>query len=107
MPSIMRERSSIPAHMRMACEFSTGSPEQPDLFSPLREKSAGRVQLPLSAPTNCEWVTCFYSLLLSSVCLITSHNNSLGNFSMARGVFGIDVLAGPQRRAHFCVVEKY
>jgi len=49
----------------------------------------------------------FYSLLLSSVHLITSHNNSLGNFSMARGMFGIDVLAGPQRRAHLRVVEKY
>ncbi len=26
---------------------------------------------------------------------------------MARGMFGIDVLAGPQRRAHLRVVEKY
>src|SRR5229473_708218 len=33
MPSIMRERNSIPAHKRMASEFSRGSLEQPDLFS--------------------------------------------------------------------------
>ncbi len=26
---------------------------------------------------------------------------------MARGMFGIDVLAGPQLRAHLRVVEKY
>src|SRR6266478_4159219 len=37
MPSIMRERSSIPAHRMMDSEFSRGSPEQPDLFSPLRD----------------------------------------------------------------------
>ena len=36
MPSIMRERNSIPAHRRMASEFSRGSLEQPDLFSLLR-----------------------------------------------------------------------
>jgi hypothetical protein len=49
----------------------------------------------------------FCSLLLSSVHLITSRNNSLGNFSMARGMVGIDVLAGSQLRSHLRVVEKY
>src|SRR2546422_788518 len=39
MRSIMRERSSTPAHRMMASEFSRGSPEQPDLFSPLRDLS--------------------------------------------------------------------
>jgi hypothetical protein len=33
------EHSSIPAHKMMASEFSRGSPEQPDLFSPLRDLS--------------------------------------------------------------------
>jgi len=31
----MQARSSIPAHGMMASEFSRGSLEQPDLFSPL------------------------------------------------------------------------
>jgi len=39
MPSIMRERNSIPAHKRMASESSRGSLEQPDLFSLVRELS--------------------------------------------------------------------
>src|ERR1700746_3448538 len=37
MPSIMQERSSIPARRRMGSQFSKGSLARPDLFSPVRD----------------------------------------------------------------------